>query len=284
MEGLSLKQAVDVLQQVRHYRICVHDVSGILTIPQLMLPVENTMHSMRFCSLAKDSAAGFRSCVRCKNISNHRAIFRQKVFSGLCAFGMKETVWPVVIDGKTMCILYLGNIVQDRQASEEKLAAACHTTGSLYEAMRAQMDLADTQTDETTAEAVCRLLDGVIRLLYNTYKDTADIKSSPYHWAVVNIKNYMEENYSRNLTLESICRLYFINEKYAGQLFKSQLGMSFHTYLNRIRLRRAAQELQNSRDKIIDIALRCGFNNVTYFNRRFSELYGMSPREYRRKP
>ena len=74
MEGLSLKQAVDVLQQVRHYRICVHDVSGILTIPQLMLPVENTMHSMRFCCLAKDSAAGFRSCVRCKNISNHPQI------------------------------------------------------------------------------------------------------------------------------------------------------------------------------------------------------------------
>jgi AraC-like DNA-binding protein len=34
-------------------------------------------------------------------------------------------------------------------------------------------------------------------------------------------------------------------------------------------------------EKIIDIALECGFNNIAYFNRLFVKKYGMSPSEYR---
>ena len=33
--------------------------------------------------------------------------------------------------------------------------------------------------------------------------------------------------------------------------------------------------------KVIDIALECGFNNIAYFNRLFSKVYGTSPSEYR---
>lgn len=42
--------------------------------------------------------------------------------------------------------------------------------------------------------------------------------------------------------------------------------------------------LKNSFDTVTDIALNCGYSDVTYFNRVFKQIYGISPGEYRINP
>jgi AraC-like DNA-binding protein len=74
---------------------------------------------------------------------------------------------------------------------------------------------------------------------------------------------------------------YSKNEKYLGRVFKSDMGISFSEYCNSLKLSKAARMLLDSKDKVIDIALECGFNNIAYFNRLFSKVYGISPSEYR---
>jgi AraC-like DNA-binding protein len=49
----------------------------------------------------------------------------------------------------------------------------------------------------------------------------------------------------------------------------------------RARLRRAALRLSSGKGKIVDIALDCGFGDVSNFNRAFRAEFGMSPRAYR---
>ena len=282
MDYVSLKQMIDTISTLGNYHVCIHDVSGILKKTCFKIPYWYAIHSKNFCSLAKSTQKGFDTCMNCKNCANHRAIHTGKAFAGLCAFGLFEAAKPVVIDGKTVCIIYLGNIVIDREKTLEKLRATCAKTLSPVTEMERELANSQEQTDIQTVMALCDMIDSYIRLLYEQYKD-ADIRDdSPYHWAVYNLKKYADENYSQTFTLESVCRLYFVNEKYAGKLFKEQIGMSFHEYLNKIRLQKAAGDLRNGKDRIIDIALRCGFNNITYFNRRFLEAYGMSPGQFRR--
>ena len=60
--------------------------------------------------------------------------------------------------------------------------------------------------------------------------------------------------------------------------------MSFHKYLNYIRCENAGKMLKNSFDTVTDIALNCGYSDVTYFNRVFKQIYGISPGEYRINP
>ena len=247
-----------------------------------MIPYWNAIHSKKFCDLAKSTKKGFAACMNCKNCANHRAIHTGKTFAGLCAFGLYEVAKPVVIEGKTVCIIYLGNVVIDRSETLRKLRDTCTKTLSPVEEMEKELVNCQEQGDAQTVMALCDLIDSYIRLLYDKYKDMDIRDESPYHWAVYNLKKYADENYSKSFTLESICRLYFVNEKYAGKLFKEQTGRSFHEYLNKIRLEKAAEELKNSKERIIDIALRCGFNNITYFNRRFSQVYGMSLGQFRR--
>ena len=64
--------------------------------------------------------------------------------------------------------------------------------------------------------------------------------------------------------------------------FELLTGITPHQYLRRARLRNAATRIASSHAKILDVALDCGFGDVTNFNRAFRTEFGMSPRAFRR--
>ena len=100
------------------------------------------------------------------------------------------------------------------------------------------------------------------------------------HWLVATIKQHADQTFCFNPTLKELSVLYHKNEKYLGRLFKNEMGISFHGYCLRLRLEKAEELLLSTSDKVIDVALECGFNNISYFNRAFKARYGMSPSEY----
>jgi AraC family transcriptional regulator len=64
--------------------------------------------------------------------------------------------------------------------------------------------------------------------------------------------------------------------------FDELTGTTPRQYLLRMRLRRAALRLKKESTKVLDIALDCGFRDVSNFNRAFRTEFGESPRSYRR--
>ncbi len=64
--------------------------------------------------------------------------------------------------------------------------------------------------------------------------------------------------------------------------FDELTGITPRQYLLRMRLRRAALRLKGESTKVLDIALDCGFRDVSNFNRAFRAEFGESPRSYRR--
>ena len=65
------------------------------------------------------------------------------------------------------------------------------------------------------------------------------------------------------------------------RVFRRETGFTFGEYLSDYRLRYASYLLRERPDSIGAIASMCGFDNFSYFIRRFRRKYGMSPREYR---
>ena len=65
--------------------------------------------------------------------------------------------------------------------------------------------------------------------------------------------------------------------------FQRLTGVTPHQYVVRARLREAALGLRVRSDRILDIALDCGFGDVSNFNRMFRAEFGCSPRAYRRR-
>lgn len=63
--------------------------------------------------------------------------------------------------------------------------------------------------------------------------------------------------------------------------FRRQVGITPYQYLLGRRLRRAALRLQQSDEPVLSIALDCGFNDISEFNRRFKRTIGLSPTQFR---
>jgi len=68
-----------------------------------------------------------------------------------------------------------------------------------------------------------------------------------------------------------------------SRYFKKATSRSVVDYINEIRLRNARQLLVSSNQSVSEIASASGFNNLSYFNRRFVRAYGMSPGAFRKK-
>lgn len=92
---------------------------------------------------------------------------------------------------------------------------------------------------------------------------------------------YIDQHYKEPLTLGEIADIGGYTESYASQFFKRQLGISFKSYVLRMRLREAAVQLVNTKQQIVDIANECGFSDVKAFNTAFRKHFHTTPTEYR---
>lgn len=86
------------------------------------------------------------------------------------------------------------------------------------------------------------------------------------------------------LTLRGLSRRLGYSEFYLSRKFKEISGMQFRDYLRYRKLAFALKEVRDTETGILDIALKYGFSSHEAFTRAFKEVYGLTPREYRKKP
>lgn len=97
------------------------------------------------------------------------------------------------------------------------------------------------------------------------------------------VLSYIQKNYEKKIRISEIASVAGMNEQYFCRYFKKNTGKTLTEYLNDIRIERACRELIGTDDKIIEVAGRCGYDNVGYFIRRFQKCKGVTPTEYRNK-
>lgn len=94
------------------------------------------------------------------------------------------------------------------------------------------------------------------------------------------IKRYTRKNYHLNLSLIELASEFNYSQSYLGKKFKAEADMSYHTYLDNIRLEKAKQLLEQDTLYIYEIAKSIGYSNYDYFHKKFKKKFGISPKEY----
>ncbi len=103
------------------------------------------------------------------------------------------------------------------------------------------------------------------------------------HEAIMQIKEYIDEQYANDLTLEKLSRTFFMSSSYISYLFKTTFGESYSDHLRNIRLTKARELIEKYPDlKINEIARMVGFREYKYFSLQFKQMYGVSPTDIRR--
>ena len=93
---------------------------------------------------------------------------------------------------------------------------------------------------------------------------------------------YIENHLHENIGLSDVSRETGYSYYHMTRLFSSVLGESVGRYINRRRLYNASEKLVHSNQRVIDIALDCGFESPEAFSRAFKAAFGSSPVDYRR--
>ncbi len=92
-------------------------------------------------------------------------------------------------------------------------------------------------------------------------------------------QEFIEKNLDKNITLEGVTKLVYLNAQYFSRLFKKETGVTFVEYVTTRRLEHAKMLLERQ-FPVSNVAHSVGYSDPNYFSRVFSKEVGMSPSDY----
>ncbi len=96
------------------------------------------------------------------------------------------------------------------------------------------------------------------------------------------VRHYLESHYSEAITLDAIARAVGHDRYSLCHYYAENCKHSVISELLSIRLSKSRRFLKYTSDSVEQIGKMCGFDNPSYFSKRFKEKYGKTPREYRK--
>jgi AraC-like DNA-binding protein len=97
------------------------------------------------------------------------------------------------------------------------------------------------------------------------------------------IIDYLTEHCGTQFSMAEICTRVGMTESSFSRYFRRATGNTFTDFVNRLRINKACQLLMETERYITNVCYDVGFNNVANFNRRFLQLKGMTPKQFRRQ-
>jgi len=124
----------------------------------------------------------------------------------------------------------------------------------------------------------------IMYLLVKDYRlmevDDASVRKNKNLNKLSAITSYMKENYTGDLSLDEVARVFDYSPNYLSRMFRKYAGLTFKSYVQSIRLGYAVKDLDSGRYSITEVAMRNGFSGSRALARAFQKKYGMLPSEY----
>ena len=200
---------------------------------------------------------------RLRELRNYNVLFDHHLLDALSGIGRFR--WLQVGEGESSPLMHL---------SESDLPQAV----MLLEKMRHEQLARSPGWELAVFGGFCQLFSHISR---HARLDSDVHGSSGSGFRLGRVLRYMEENAVKPLTLEHLSRYAQMSESSFRHQFKAATGLAPIDYLIRLRCRRAMLDMFSSDHSISEIALESGFTDSNYFGRKFREVTGRSPREFR---
>lgn len=129
------------------------------------------------------------------------------------------------------------------------------------------------QSDVSFSDKITALL-----TLFKCFRLKNDISVTTPDSNMKKIVGYIENNYGKKITLETVASEFGYHKNYFCAIFKKTMGIPFAKYLNNVRISHACNFLPYT--SISETYEKCGFSNESYFIRTFKATVGLTPSQY----
>lgn len=137
--------------------------------------------------------------------------------------------------------------------------------------------------DMTNKRSCNQITMGLLLLQLLNYMDKMETGSTRFDTELAGtVLNYIEEHY-KNGSLTELAEMMRYDVYWLSREIKKRTGKTYKELLQAKRMSQAAYLLTSSTIPVTDIIESVGYDNTSYFYRKFRERYGMSPKEYREK-
>lgn len=99
----------------------------------------------------------------------------------------------------------------------------------------------------------------------------------------IKIEKYIADNYNKDISITTMADEFGVSSQYFSRYFKSQTGSNFLETLNKYRIKKALEFMNDTEFSMTEIAAMTGFNNYKSFARNFKKYTSKIPSEYNKK-
>lgn len=280
-----IENQIKIIEQTTGAQIAIHDNYGILSKTELKnLPQINRWHLNKYCLFVKDNPQIFHKCVGLK----HK--FYEKVKSANCAIkttcfcGVAEISAPIFIDEVYVGIVSLMNFIGD-YSSRQYRNLAKRLNISLDELLQ----LKDTYLQPIkNQDDIKTQLEILVYLIKNYLKNESSVpkfinqKSKITNSYVIKALEYIDRDFTKNITVDDVAKTCFISVPYLQNLFSEFLGHGIAEEIRNKRIIYAKELLCTTEYSVKRIAFECGFESADYFSVVFKKLCGITPLKFRK--
>ena len=110
----------------------------------------------------------------------------------------------------------------------------------------------------------------------------SSVKKAEENPIIKKVCAYVDENLSRDISLDTAAEFAGVSSFYLSKLFKEEKGETFINFISDKRLEQSRKLLSETNLSIKEITAEVGYNDQNYFSRIFKNKYGLSPKEYRK--
>ena len=132
----------------------------------------------------------------------------------------------------------------------------------------------------------CEFLGGLARCSDYRLLSAVQLQSSEDDAALARISSIVDHvtaHYAEPFSMAEMCQKVGMSESSFSRSFRRATGNTFTDFVNRLRINKACQLLMETDRYITNVCYDVGFNNVANFNRRFLQIKGQTPKEFRRQ-
>ncbi len=128
-----------------------------------------------------------------------------------------------------------------------------------------------------------RLCENLMEQVLIRIKSVAPASNQARDRRVVRAVNYVLQHIEENISIGELAEHLGLSSSHLSSLFREEMGDSLVRWREGIRMEQAARLLQHTTFSIGEIGRRVGYDDQLYFSRKFKQLMGQSPSDYRQQ-